>query len=224
MADYAWITRAADRRKYWVMEGSNTQAAGGDPKNRRFDAPVSFEPGDYVVYYSSDGSHSYGDGWNASPPFDQKSYGVSIYPADPDAKSTAIRIEQINQKSPNTVAEIIGVRDDEERSVNFSLSSPTRVSVFAVGEGTRSGMADYGWIENARTGDVVWEMTYRKTSHAGGADKNRSVEQEIILDKGDYELHYVTDDSHATGDWNADPPMYPEMWGISLSKIDKAGE
>jgi len=29
-------------------------------------------------------------------------------------------------------------------------------------------------------------MTYRKTSHAGGAEKNREVDQVILLDKGDY--------------------------------------
>ncbi|GAB4328716.1 MAG: hypothetical protein Kow0074_24770 [Candidatus Zixiibacteriota bacterium] len=224
MADYAWITRAGERRKFWVMDGSNTQPAGGDRKNRRFDGILTFDPGDYVVYYSSDGSHSYGDGWNASPPFDQKSYGVSIYPADPDAGVAAIRVEHVNQVNPNVLAEIVGVHDDEHRSVPFSLSTPTRVSIYAIGEGTRSGMVDYGWIENARTGDIVWEMTYRKTSHAGGADKNRSVDQTIILDKGDYVLHYVTDDSHATGDWNADPPSNPEMWGISLSRVDRTGE
>ena len=33
---------------------------------------------------------------------------------------------------------------------------------------SRSGMDDYGWIENDY-GDVVWEMNYRDTEDAGGA-------------------------------------------------------
>jgi len=28
-------------------------------------------------------------------------------------------------------------------------------------------MYDYGWIEEAKTGKTVWEMTYHMTEHAG---------------------------------------------------------
>ena len=224
MADYGWIVDRGTGRKVWVMKANNTEPAGGASKNRMFDGVVEFEPGEYTVYYSSDGSHSYGDGWNASPPFDQKSYGISILTADPDAEATAIRLDHVSGTRTDAIAEIVGVRDDQKKQTHFSLTTPTRISIHAVGEGTRYGMVDYGWIENARTGDVVWEMTYRKTSHAGGAEKNRVVDQTIILDKGEYVLYYVTDDSHATGDWNASPPDDPASWGIVLTKADRDGE
>ncbi len=77
-------------------------------------------------------------------------------------------------------------------------------------------MYDYGWIENASTGDVVWEMAYSMTFHAGGGRKNRMVNTTILLDKGEYKLHYVSDDSHSFDNWNTDPPDDPTMWGITL--------
>jgi len=77
-------------------------------------------------------------------------------------------------------------------------------------------MYDYGWIENASTGTVVWEMTYSMTFHAGGGRKNRSVNTTLLLEKGDYLLRYRSDDSHSYNDWNVEPPDDPEYWGITL--------
>lgn len=224
MADYAWVTQPDGHRKVWVMTYDDTEPAGGDTKNRLFDGVVSFEPGDYVLYYVSDGSHSYAGGWNAAPPYDQKSYGVSIFPADQDHQPQIVLINKDDIKHKRSIAEITDLGNNENRRTRFSLSSPTRVNVQAMGEGTRYGMVDYGWIENETTGDVVWEMTYRKTSHAGGADKNRLVNQTILLDKGEYVVHFVTDDSHTARDPNAELPEEPVEWGIVLTKADKTGD
>jgi len=225
MADYAWIVRTGKTEKVWTMTGINTKPAGGAGKNRVFDGLVSLGPGDYVVYYTSDGSHSYGGGWSSSPPFDQKSYGVTVLPADPaDATSAVTPIAQTDLPKPNVLAEITAVREDADLTRSFSLTSPTRVHIHAVGEGTRGGMADYGWIESELTGDIVWEMTYRKTVHAGGADKNRTVDQTILLDKGEYILHYVSDGSHSFGDWSATPPDDPMSWGIIVTRAERASE
>ena len=79
-------------------------------------------------------------------------------------------------------------------------------------------MADYGWIEDAKSGRRVWEMTYRTTEHAGGASKNRRFEGAIKLPAGNYVLRYETDGSHSFGNWNAAPPDDPEAWGITVSK------
>lgn len=222
MADYAWITRADDRAKIWSMTGANTEPAGGASKNRQFDGIVELSAGDYALYYVTDGSHSEGSGWNSSPPYDQQSYGVTIYPGSPDfdrANFTLIAKSEV--RSPGLLAGISEVGDDADETRRFTLVSPTRVRIHAVGEGTRSEMVDYGWIEDARTGDIVWEMTYRKTSHAGGAEKNREVDQVILLDKGEYIVHFVTDDSHSFPDWNDSPPSDPMAWGITVSEVGK---
>lgn len=222
MADYSWITRAGDRTKVWAMTGSNTEPAGGAKKNRQFDGIVDLSAGDYSVYYVSDGSHSEGSGWNSSPPYDQKAYGVSLYASSPSFdRDKFVLIDNVEVRAPGMLAGITEVGDNAEERRRFTLASPTKVKVHAVGEGTRYEMVDYGWIEDARTGDIVWEMTYRKTSHAGGADKNREVDQVILLDKGEYILHYETDDSHSFPDWNSTPPDDPMSWGITVSEVGK---
>lgn len=222
MADFAWITRADDRTKIWAMSGTNTDPAGGATKNRQFDGVVELAAGDYSVYYVSDGSHSEGSGWNSSPPYDQKGYGITIYaPTANFDRNTFTLIEKTDVRSPGLLAAITEVGEDADESRRFTLVSPTKVRIHAVGEGTRSEMVDYGWIEDARSGDVVWEMTYRKTSHAGGAEKNRELDQVILLDKGEYTLHYMTDDSHSFPDWNSTPPNDPMAWGITVTEVGK---
>ena len=75
--------------------------------------------------------------------------------------------------------------------------------IYALGEGSEGDMNDYGWIEDAKTGRIVWEMGYRMTDHAGGARKNRMFNGTILLQAGDYNVYYESDDSHAFNDWNA---------------------
>jgi hypothetical protein len=43
------------------------------------------------------------------------------------------------------------------------------VRIYALGESSGRDLADYGWIEDVKTGKRVWEMTYRTTEPAGGA-------------------------------------------------------
>ncbi len=71
-----------------------------------------------------------------------------------------------------------------------------------MGEGVDGDMADYGWIDNDETGRTVWEMTYRKTDHAGGAEKNRVCDDTILLKAGTYVVYFETDGSHSYGNWN----------------------
>jgi hypothetical protein len=54
-----------------------TDHAGGAKKNRVFNDTVHLDKGDYIVYYETDGSHSYEE-WNSSPPTDPAAWGVTI--------------------------------------------------------------------------------------------------------------------------------------------------
>ena len=60
-------------------------------------------------------------------------------------------------------------------------------------------------------------MRYRSTRHAGGAKKNRIIEDEVTLDAGTYVVFYVTDGSHAFNDWNATRPRDFRNWGVTIS-------
>ena len=115
------------------------------------------------------------------------------------------------------IAQIVQVLDNADKSVPFTLSRSQEVRIFAIGEGQGGEMFDYGWIENTDKGFPVWEMQEPKTTHAGGAGKNRKVDVVITLPAGNYKLRYKTDDSHAFDHWNSLPPDI-NFWGIAIYK------
>jgi hypothetical protein len=217
MYDYGWIIHADTREKIWEIKGRKTTHAGGAEKNRMIDETIHLVKGNYIVTFVSDDSHSYRD-WNAGPPFDPERWGITLWVINEKDRE---RIESMNPdqlESENVIAKITGVRDDRSLSKTFTLPENTRLRIIAIGEGFSSDMVDYGWIEEKETGNTVWEMTYKKTRHAGGARKNRLFNDTVLLGKGGYEVHYVTDGSHSYMDWNASPPEDPESYGITLTR------
>jgi CubicO group peptidase (beta-lactamase class C family) len=113
------------------------------------------------------------------------------------------------------IAQIVQVLDNENKSVAFSLARSQEVRIFAIGEGQTGEMFDYGWIEDTDKNVSVWEMKEPKTTHAGGASKNRKADIVVTLPAGNYKLHYKSDDSHAFDHWNSLPPDI-NFWGITL--------
>ncbi len=214
MADHGWIINARTREKVWTMDPDGTEPAGGDDKNRMADEIVTLPAGTYTVFFSTDDSHAYND-WNSDPPVDEEHYGITIYAA-PENFSKANFAVGGDAAEAGVIAQIVRVRDDEDREMSFTLKKRTQVRVYAVGEGQNHEMYDYGWIEKADGRERTWEMTYSTTFHAGGSKKNRMVNTTIVLEPGTYRLHYRTDDSHSFNDWNSDPPEDPTMYGITL--------
>lgn len=218
MADYGYIINAKTREKVWTMDVDQTEPAGGAEKNRLTDEVITLPKGTYTVFFQTDDSHAYNE-WNAAPPFDPDHWGITV--SGEGEKFSMSDVERnVTPKESGVIAQIVRVGDHAAKTLSFSLDRPTRVRVYAIGEGQNHEMFDYGWVEDAANGTVVWEMTYSMTFHAGGARKNRMVNTEILLDKGRYTLHYVSDDSHSFGDWNADPPDDATMWGITLYKAE----
>jgi hypothetical protein len=218
MADYGYIVDAKTRNKVWTMDVDRTYHAGGASKNRFVDEVITLPKGSYMVTYLTDDSHAFDD-WNAAQPFDPGHYGITIM-------GTGERFDKSNvaqytpQRDPNIIAQIVRVGNDADLVESFRLDRTTRVRVYALGEGEKRSMYDYGWIEDTKTGNIVWEMTYSMTFHAGGGRKNRMVNTTFLLDKGEYKLHYRSDDSHSYNRWNVDPPEDAEFWGITLYRDD----
>jgi hypothetical protein len=214
MYDYAWITSADTRRRVWQMRYDDTEAAGGDAKNRVVDTVLRLDKGSYLVHYVTDGSHSFPE-WNSAAPPDGARWGVTVLSADGRLDKSAIAAYEPRSDS-SLLAAAVRVSDDDRVQRRFTLQSDALVRIVATGEGSDGDMYDFGWIEDVRTGRRMWEMTYRSTEHAGGASKNRRFEGTIKLPAGEYAIVYQTDGSHAFGEWNADPPDDPEGWGISV--------
>ncbi|MEX2117710.1 MAG: hypothetical protein WEB37_12570 [Bacteroidota bacterium] len=216
MADYGWIVRAKNRERVWSMEDRETLHAGGATKNRLVDEVITLPAGSYIAYYQTDGSHAFED-WNSDPPFDEEYYGITISGVgeqfDPGTVTSFNEGEEAN-----VFAQLIRVRDDRHVSKSFTIDKSTRVRIYAIGEGVDREMADYGWLEDRRPGRIVWEMTYGMTDWAGGARKNRTVSTTLILEPGEYELHFKTDGSHSYNDWNDDAPDDRMHWGITVYK------
>jgi len=217
LVDYGWITDADDLDKVWEMTAENTTFAGGAAKNCRYDGTIDLPAGDYVVHYRTDDSHAYGE-WNAAPPFDKHAWGITVYGFGKDFAAADFAVFDKFRPSEKILIDMTGLGDDEDISRSFTITETTKIRIQAMGEGKGNTMYDYGWIENEDTDETVWEMTYRSTRHAGGADKNRLAVANVVLEKGHYTAHFVTDDSHSFAEFNAAPPDDPEQWGMMITE------
>jgi hypothetical protein len=223
-ADEGWIEAFPSHRRVWSMTRRNTRPAGGASKNRVADETVRLAAGDYVVFYRTDDSHAAGD-WNAPPPRDPGRWGITLFGVGRDFDRAGFELfdaEQREESDRTYLVRLVRLRDDAHATRRFRLDRPTRVRIRAVGEGLGTEMFDYGWIEDAASGTWVWEMTARNTRHAGGADKNRIFDGVVLLDRGDYVAHFVTDGSHAWESWNAPRPDDPTLWGLTVLVEDDA--
>ncbi|MCZ6767166.1 MAG: hypothetical protein O7D32_09580, partial [bacterium] len=214
MYDYSWIVDANRREVVWEMEYRKTEHAGGGEKNRAYDDVITLEKGNYIAYTATDGSHSYRD-WNTAAPHDKDRWGLTLMVLNKgDMKNIAAYEEEADK---NIVASIVKIGNNAIRNERFELEKDANVRIYALGEGTNGRMYDYAWIENSETGRVVWEMTYRRTDHAGGAKKNRSYNDTITLEKGKYVVYYESDGSHSFKRWNASPPRDMWNWGVTIT-------
>ena len=216
--DFGWIMNVDTREKVWRFSYSGSEFAGGAKKNRVVDDVFEAPAGRYVLVYTTDDSHSW-ERWNAAPPHDPSFWGVTLRAEEPGGKKYAKLFDYEEEAWKNVVVDLTRVGDDEMVKKGFTLKKAMDLRVYALGEGMDGRMYDYGWIEEKGTGKVVWEMTYRKTEHAGGARKNRMFSDTIKLEPGVYTVYYETDGSHSYRDWNASRPYEPENWGISVRVV-----
>lgn len=217
--DYGWLINADTRERVWEFTYNQSEAAGGAAKNRLSFTRMRLPAGRYAAFFVTDGSHSPAS-WNAPPPYDPSAYGLSIRVADRAARAAFRTFTYEPAPRDQAIAALTGVGDSEYRSQGFTVARPVGLRVFALGEGRRDQMFDYAWITNAATGQPVWEMTHDLTEHAGGGSKNRLFDGIIRLEPGNYMVHYVSDDSHAAGNWNDAPPADRDYWGVSLLLLD----
>ena len=216
--DFGYIYDVVNNKIVWTFNREDKHYAGGGKKNIKEEAEILLPKGSYTVIYKTDNSHSF-DEWNTLPPNDPQYWGITLFLKNENDKDNIIPFNKNDIVEP--VIKITEVEDDELISKGFTLKKPLKLRVFVIGEGEHHKLADYGWIENADTKEIVWEMDYDKTEHAGGAKKNRISDEIIELDAGNYIAFYKTDDSHNYGDWNKTPPYLEEKWGISIYTINK---
>ena len=199
------------------MRYEKTRHAGGG-KNRLSDEVITLDPGQYMVYYRTDDSHAY-NSWNTQRPDNPEKWGITLSFIDKTADEAGLQVFDDAAQRGNIIAKIIEVENDEHVRRTFELSRQTTIRIYAIGEGDDHEMFDYGWIEDRRSGEVVWIMEYHEAQWAGGAHKNRNVNTTMTLPRGEYVLHYVSDGSHAFNRWNQSPPDDRRNYGITLYEL-----
>jgi len=222
MDDYGWIINSDTRQQVWRLERENSKRGGGGKKNVKFDGTVKLQKGNYEMFFITDGSHSCDD-WNAQPPYDPFNYGITLSVYNESDKNFIIVHDSL-PKEKKTIVSLIHPRNDDFLSAGFTLNEEAKLRIYVIGERDYAeNMADCGWIINAKTRVTVWEIedVGNKTSHAGGAEKNRMVNEVITLPKGNYIAYYQTDGSHTYNDWNSSPPFDKEYYGLTIFSTDE---
>jgi hypothetical protein len=214
--DAGSIIDADTRQPVWRLSWRDSAPAGGAAKNRMVRIRKTLPAGRYAALYGTDDSHD-ASAWNAAPPRDPYAWGLFVRVIAAEATTAAVKTFEYEHVPASAVlAALTRVGDAERLFKRFTLDRAADVRVYAIGEGSGDRMFDYGWIENASTGQKVWEMKYGQTASAGGDAKNRLVDRAIRLEKGTYVLHYVSDDSHSYKNWNAAAPRDASHWGITV--------
>lgn len=216
--DYGWIEEAKTHQRIWEFNEDNTVHAGGDQKNRKFNDIIHFEKGKYILHYVSDDSHSYLS-WNEAPPYEQDLWGISVWPVNEKDSRYVSLFDEEKLEEQNLIVEIAKVGNSREVHEDFKIEKSGKYRIYALGEGEEHRMFDTGWIKNMGNGIIVWEMTYRKTKHAGGAWKNRLYNGPVYLEEGNYRVYFKTDGSHSYHAWNAAPPRNQEDYGIKIYSV-----
>jgi CubicO group peptidase (beta-lactamase class C family) len=106
------------------------------------------------------------------------------------------------------------VGNSAHETIEFTLDQCTRLRLYAIGEAHQQDMVDYGYVESAATGQIVWQMHYFETESAGYY-RNRQADRPLTLPAGTYRLHFETDGAHAFDDWGDRPPGH-RFWGVVL--------
>jgi hypothetical protein len=225
-----WVLDAATRTVVWDVAGATLEK----PRHglARFSATLRLAAGDYELYLATfPGTSGTWDRHGVNVPellgrlqealdldgledvVTELSVTVSgDGAAGGDGLAGAIR----RRLERGAAVALLGVGDDEQASAGFALRAPARVRVSCLGEVHSDGAYDGGWIENADTGEQVWRFDGADARPAGGAAKNRRVEETLALPAGRYAVGYATDDSHSARTFNAPPPDDPLAWGIAV--------
>ncbi|PJA27369.1 MAG: hypothetical protein CO189_07315 [candidate division Zixibacteria bacterium CG_4_9_14_3_um_filter_46_8] len=220
LIDGAWVVDAETGAHVWEPTRWNTELAGGARKNRMFYDDVHLPAGDYIINCITDDSHSF-EGWNANPPSDPYFWGISIFPGQGYKSGQFIPLDA--PIISHALLKIIRVGEDAAEEQSFKLSREARLRIYCFGEFDESGeeFADFGWIEDNATGEIVWQLDAENAQFGGGSSKNRVFDGVITLPKGSYTVHYISDDSHSYNDWTTSPPFDPENYGISIYGVGK---
>ena len=239
----AWILDAGTRRAVWSLDARERDLSPDDRYLRVASERLRLAPGRYVLYLFggtqwrleppfrrfSNVLNDIADlisrdnpGQDPQPYLDRCFVAVSPAPGAPAGAlvplPAPVGATAPGEPAAGALLDLSRAPGDTALARAFRLARPTTLRVRAYAEAARDStrLHDWAWIEDAATGAPAWLLDGAATRPAGGARKNRLFEGEVSLPAGDYVAHFVTDDTHAWGAWNAVPPVDPDAWGLAL--------
>lgn len=227
---YAWIIDAVSREMVWRMRLPDSESDWWNKWNVEYEGDVDLAKGEYEVYFSmveptifalQDGYMSLGKMWDkllgADTWWDDHSEDWFCSVENVDVVMNGRAVEEYQEAlKKQAIINLTDLGDRAYESRGFSLRKPMDLYIYAIGEGFKGDMYDYGWIVDADTRQRIWEMREPGSEYAGGGVKNRRFAETIRLEAGDYIVYFKTDDNHSDQQWNANPPYDPYFWGITL--------
>lgn len=207
--DEVRLSRLPDDTEVWSLADASPTPGGGSKRYTSAHTRLPLSPGFYRLrngIYISDPT-----GWQANPPLDVGSYGVTL-------RTVGGGIRPFSAWSDDALPTVAITRPGNDESIRqpFTVARPVDVIVYAMGEvRSNSQRFDYAWIHDVDSGRKIWEMNRSDSRPAGGHSSLRVAEEVLRLKAGRYELVWRSDDSRSFADdfLNDDAPDNPERWG-----------
>ncbi|MGD8922456.1 MAG: hypothetical protein PVH24_04345, partial [Candidatus Zixiibacteriota bacterium] len=236
MLVYSWIIDAGTREPVWVMSERSARHMKKTDVLYEEDVTKHLKKGKYELYlyaggnlFSSikiDGSKGFisfledlFDGKDREDDLSDLLEECYVRLSSGDISSSDLKTYEVTGDIPDALVKYNQLGDDEYIERGFTLTKPGNLHIYSIIEYPRGNQTpvDYGWIVNADTREKAWQMDDWNTDWAGGGDKNRKFDDDVHLDKGNYILYFVTDDSHSFDEFNVNPPYDPYNWGITIT-------
>jgi len=219
LAAYPWIIHHDTEDVIWSMNESNTIVDGSLAIVEKDE--LTLESGSYTLNFASYGQllrSSWGDFRE-----DSRKWKVIIHaPEDLEALRSIVR--PLQDTSEDQIWEATSLGRNETREYFFEVHRPVEVHIQATGQlGHQNDYqpVDYSRIEDAVSGQIVWQLNRDNTVWAGGVRENRMFNGDQRLMPNVYRAVAVTNNRHHYGNWTGNPPYNPSRWGIQFSASER---
>ena len=221
LAAQGWILNQESRELVWQMQRAALTSGRGGLVHVEGDT-LQLEAGRYGVYFSSFGQLFR----RVRGPFrkERKNWRVLVQGLEEDA-TLSLLPGMATPGDSGVVWSAAPLDNDERREFTFEVHTPVELDVYAVGQITAFedlNLNDYSWIEEAESGEHVWNMWLNNTSWGGGIEANRVFRGQMELQPGVYRAVARTDRRHAFDDWEGNPPFDPYAWGLTLKSEESS--
>lgn len=229
---YGWIIDHETRKVVWEMQGQDTDRSWGKKYLRKGSRDQVFSRGKYELYlFTGDDNTWLFDGGNkgvtsiigglfsgSNRSIREQLDDCYVRLESSDIAATDFKTFDPSGEVPGALFKATKLGDDDFVEQAFTLDKPGNVRVYMLIEAPSGydSPVDFGWIANADTRETVWSAAEEHSLRAGGGKKNRKIDAEVSLPKGNYILFYATDDSHSYRRFNTAPPYDPLNWGVTL--------